>query len=116
MTRHMARKGPETGFQDAVIELAQLNGWHVAHFRPARVLRHGKETHETPVAADGKGWPDLVLVRHRVIYRECKSLRGKLREDQVKWRDWLLAAGADWDVWDPSMWDLIDETLIVRRH
>ena len=71
---------------EAVIELAHLYRWRVAHFRPART-EHGWRT---PVAADGAGFPDLVLVRDRVLFVELKSARGRLSVEQ---QDWLSALG-----------------------
>ena len=50
----------EAVLQDAVIELANLKGWTVAHFRPAQ---NARGDWRTPVAAQGKGFPDLVMVR-----------------------------------------------------
>lgn len=97
----------ERGFQQAIIELAQLVGYRVAHFRPARTAQGWR----TPVAADGAGFPDLVLVRERVLFVECKSERGRLTKDQEAWRDALLAAGAEWYEWRPNSWREIEETL-----
>jgi hypothetical protein len=90
-----------TELQPAVIEMAQLLKWHVVHFRPAQ-NRAGAWV--TPVAADGKGWVDLVLVRDRVIYRELKSEHAKLTPEQETWGEWLLEAGCDWGVWRPHDW------------
>ena len=100
----------ENAFQQAVIELAQALGWKVAHFRAART----KDGWRTPVAADGAGWPDLVLVRDRVIFAECKTLRGKMSPNQWQWRDCLLYARAEVYVWRPLDWDEI-ETILRRR-
>jgi hypothetical protein len=55
-----------------VIEAAHVYGWRCAHFRPART-RHGWRT---AVAADGAGFPDLVLIhpgRREIIARELKA-------------------------------------------
>ena len=101
----------ERDFQAAVIELAHLFGWNVAYFRPARVMRDGKEKYETSVGADGKGWPDLVLVRNRIIYVELKSDTGKLSPEQELWRDRILAAGGDWFCWRPGDIEAIKEVL-----
>lgn len=91
----------ENELQSAVIELAQLLRWRVAHFRPAM---NARGEWRTPVAADGKGWPDLVLVRDRVLYRELKSARGTLSVEQQDWIHALKLAGADIDVWRPNEW------------
>lgn len=105
----------EEGLQAAVLELAAYHGWLVAHFRPARVGRGEAERWITPVQADGKGFPDLVLVRERVLFRELKRERGRLTLEQRLWADRLTRAGADYDVWRPSSWPKIVETLTAPR-
>lgn len=73
---------PEKDWQRQVIDLAQLCGWRVAHFRPART-EHGWRT---PVEADGAGFPDLVLVRDGVvIFAELKADRGRVSDAQEAW-------------------------------
>ena len=60
----------EAQFQSAIVELARLLGYRVAHFRAAKTA-HGWRT---PVAADGAGWPDLTLAKPgRLLFVECKS-------------------------------------------
>lgn len=96
----------EAQLQQAVIEAAQLLGWRVAHFRPARTKDGGWVT---PVAADGKGFPDLVLVKGGTLaFVELKSENGKLSAEQ---KDWLHAL--EWpdfsddyvvEVWRPKDW------------
>lgn len=90
----------EPQLQRAVLELCGWLGVHTAHFRPAWTEKGWR----TPVQGDGKGFPDLVLVGRRLIYRELKSDRGQLDAHQRAWRDWLLAAGEDWAVWRPADW------------
>lgn len=87
----------EDEWQRQVIELARMLGWHVAHFRAART-KHGWAT---PVQGDGAGWPDLVLVRDRVIYAELKRDSGRLRPEQEQWQEWLERAGAETYVFRP---------------
>lgn len=101
----------ERAFQADFLRLAKLHGWHRAHFRPGRVTRKGVEKYETPVGADGRGWPDVVLVRERVVFVELKSEAGTLRPEQAAWRDWLVAAGAEWYCFKPSDWAEIERTL-----
>lgn len=81
-----------------VLDEARWAGWLVAHFRPARVRRGGRETYETPVAADGRGFPDLVLVhakRGLLAFVELKGSRGRPSPEQLKWLDALKSATAD---------------------
>lgn len=96
-----ARLISEAELQAAVIEGAHAFGYLVAHFRPART-EHG---YRTPVQADGKGWPDLVLVgRGRVLFRELKAVGGRASKAQLMWGVSLRAAGADYGVWTPVEW------------
>jgi hypothetical protein len=98
----------ESEWQSQIIEIAHLLSWRVAHFRPARTNKGWR----TAVSADGKGWPDLVLVRDRVVFAEAKVEKGRLDVEQEGWRDALLEAGAEWYVWRPQD---VDEVLAVLR-
>lgn len=108
-------KGPEAGFQDAVVQYAQMRGWRVAHFRRATV-RAGRVA--TPVAYDAAGFPDLVLVRKGVlIFAELKS-KGirKVSVAQKMWQAELQQVAALnktvlYYVWNPLDWDDIEEIL-----
>jgi hypothetical protein len=88
-----------------VIELSSVLGWRCAHFRPA-VTSHGWRT---AVSGDGKGFPDLVLVRDRVLFVELKSARGTLTTDQQDWLFALGVAGAERHIWRPEHW--LDGTI-----
>ena len=102
----------EQELSDKVIELAHLFGWRIAHFRPA-MTKHGWRT---PVAADGKGFPDLVMVKDRVVFLELKSTRGSLTDEQVQWQEALTLAGAEHHVVRPQDWvDGSVEALLRRR-
>lgn len=91
----------EAELQTGVIELARLLGYRVAHFRPAKT----EQGWRTPVQADGKGFPDLVLVgRGRVLFVELKSDKGIKSPDQEAWQSSLDDAGALVFTWRPSMW------------
>ena len=113
----------EAQFQRSVIELAQLNGWKVAHFRPAQ---NSKGNWRTPVAADGKGFPDLVLVKDRVIFAELKTDKGRIRPEQRAWLDAIHTATTgdpppcdrtiiETRVWRPRDWPDILATLNTRN-
>lgn len=103
----MRARVTEADFQSTVLDLARVTGWMVAHFRPARTDKGWR----TPVAADGKGFPDLVLVRDRVIFAELKSDRGRMSADQHAWIGALTEAGAEAYVWRPDDFDQIAATL-----
>lgn len=111
-------KGPhpvrvsEKEFTRQLIRFAQMHGWATAHFRPARVTRDGKETYETPVAGDGKGWPDLVLFRGaRQVAAELKVPPNTTSSEQDEWLDRFRAAGVPAYVWTPDDWPTIEEVL-----
>ena len=106
-------KVSEAQFQRQVIQFAQLCGWRVAHFRPAM---DSKGRWKTAVAGDGAGFPDLVLVRERVLFVELKTDTGRLTPDQEAWRQAAQAAGATHHVWRPRDWPAIERTLQRRSE
>lgn len=72
----------ESELQSAIIGLAKLLGWRVAHFRSANTTQGWM----TPVAADGKGFPDLCMVKDdRLLFVELKTDRGRLSPEQDEW-------------------------------
>lgn len=79
--------------------MARQLGWRVAHFPPVVTERGWR----TPVAADGKGFPDLVLVRDRVVVAEIKGT-DRLSREQRQWLDAFRLAGIAAHVWTPSDW------------
>jgi hypothetical protein len=97
---------------DATMELAKILKWRTAHFRPARTA-HGWAT---AVSGDGKGFPDLILVRDRLVAIEFKAAKGKLTPEQVAWRDAFTVAGIEWHEFRPVHW--LDGTItdVLRRR
>lgn len=93
----------EAQLQSSIIELARWLGWRVAHFRTVAVKRGDRVRYETPVQADGKGFPDLVLAHPKrgVIFAELKSETGRLEPEQDVWIAVLQDAGAHVAVWKP---------------
>lgn len=79
----------EKTFQDHIIRCARNKGWLVYHTYDSR--------RSTP------GFPDLVLVREQVLYRELKAEKGKTTNAQNEWLQKLAYAGADVQIWRPSM-------------
>ena len=98
----------EAAFQQQVIDLAQFCGWLVHAERPAR-MADGRW--RTPIQGMA-GFPDLVLVRERVLFVELKSERGRLTTEQEQWIAVLREAGADVRVWRPGHWEWIEATLM----
>jgi hypothetical protein len=113
----LARKNQlEDDFQNQVIEYAQLHGWKVAHFHKVKVQApNGSVRWITPVAADGKGFPDLVFVRDRVVYAELKKQGGAWKPEQREWSAWLVIAKAEVYGWQPSDWPEIERVLGGKR-
>src|SRR5690606_25377268 len=65
------------------------------------------------------GFPDLVIVGSRMIIRELKTERGRLRPEQRTWLDALTAAGQDADIWRPGdlySGRIIRELVGLRRR
>ena len=91
----------ERVWQQQVLDLAANTGWKTAHFRAA-LTKDGSWI--TPVAGDGKGFPDTVLAKdgRRLIVAELKRETTKPDPDQVGWLDVLsLIPEIDVCVWRP---------------
>lgn len=101
----------ESEFQRQVIQLAQLHGFRVAHFRGVKT----PTGYRTPVAADGAGFPDLVIAkRGLIIFAELKAEKGRLSVEQEKW---IESLGPSTEsrlvvVWRPSDWDAIVRAIV----
>lgn len=99
----------EAEFMRTVIDYAHLCHWRVAHFRPARTA-HGWRT---PVMADGKGFPDLVMLRdNEQVVAELKAEGGKPSIEQQEWHDaFKLVRHHQTHLWLPKDWDTIERVL-----
>lgn len=99
--------------QKAIIDLGRQLGWRVAHFPPVQTERGWR----VPVGADGKGWPDLVLVRDRVLVMEVKGDGDYLKPEQELWLDAFRLAACEVFVATPTLWrdGTIEEALRRRR-
>jgi hypothetical protein len=80
----------EAELQQAVADLCARLG--LFHYHPLHSI------------GSAKGWPDSVIVGHRVLFRELKSASGSLTPEQKRVGYRLRAAGANWDVWRPKDW------------
>ena len=101
----------EKDFQRAVLDLAHTLGWKTMHFHDSRrQVKPGVFVGDT----DAAGFPDLVLVRERVVYAEMKAESGRLSKAQLGWLEVLGYAGQEAYVWRPSSWEFIEHVL--ARH
>ena len=99
----------EDDMQAGVIALARMLGYRVAHFRPALTAKGWR----TPVSGDGKGFPDLILVRRgRVIVAELKSAKGECTPEQEAWLDSFRASCAEVYVWRPADYPNVIKALL----
>lgn len=99
----------EAAFQSRLLDTAKLYRWRRAHFRKA-MNRRGRWI--TPVAGDGAGFPDLVLVRGpRLIFAELKTNKSYPTPAQREWLNDLRGTAAEVYVWRPRDWDTIVNIL-----
>lgn len=99
----------EATFTRAVIQMARLFGWRVAHFRPARTKDGGWVT---PVQGDGKGFPDLVLLKQlRMVVAELKVRGNTVTPEQRSWIAAFMHANVSTFVWTPDDWEQIEKVL-----
>ena len=107
----------EKALLGSIIDLARTLGWKVAHTPPVLAsVRGGGKRWMTPVQADGKGFPDLLLVRERVLAVEVKGGNHKPTPEQADWLAAFRIAGCHAFVWTPRDW--ADETVhaeLARR-
>jgi hypothetical protein len=83
----------EAELQAEVMALAARLGLKCLHVREPR--REG---------GDWPGFPDLVIVGRRVIYRELKMAGKEPSAGQRAWLEILTRAGQDAAVWKPADW------------
>jgi hypothetical protein len=91
----------EQDFQAQITDLADLLGW--------------VWWHDNDPLRNRAGWPDLFLIRERMIFAEVKTQRGQPTAAQTAMLGRLRDAGAEVYLWRPSDWDQIVHTLTARR-
>lgn len=94
-------KMSEKQFQQQVVDMARALGWMAYHTHDSRRSQ--------------PGFPDLVLVRERVVYAELKTETGKPTFEQTSWIEALKSAGAEVYLWRPSDSDSIENCLKWRE-
>jgi VRR-NUC domain len=90
----------ERDFMQTVIDAARVTGWLVYH------TFHSKRS--------PSGFPDLVLVRERVVFAELKAAKTRITTEQMRWLDALDEAGGEVYLWRPDEWDEIERVLGKR--
>jgi len=89
----------EREFQTDVVKTARGCGWITYHTHDSR--------------RSDKGFPDLVMVRERVVFAELKTDRGTASAEQQEWLRRLKRAGAEVYLWRPA--DMPDITATLTR-
>jgi len=83
------------------MRVAKMLGWLCYHTYDSR--------------RSASGFPDLVLVRERVLFRELKVGKNKLSQSQELWRDSIMDTGGDWAEWrETDMDDIVAD--LSRRN
>ena len=92
----------EKTWQAQVTELARTLGWKVFHPYDSRRSAHG--------------WPDLSLLRERLILVELKTEKGRVSVHQRAWLEALLAANVEAYVARPRHLEDLARILGCRGH
>jgi hypothetical protein len=90
----------EKQFMAQVLKLAGLYRWKCYHTFDSR--------------HSANGFPDLVLVRDRVIFAELKTAAGRVTPAQQYWIQAIREAGCDCYIWRPENWPDIEHELKPR--
>lgn len=94
--------------QKGIIDLAHTYHWHVVH-NPTVETKQGWRT---ALAADSKGFPDLLLFKDRVIAIEIKGDGDRLKDEQREWGERMGRAMVEYYVVRPADWpDKVKEVL-----
>ena len=87
----------EAQFQSQILTAARALGWAAYH------------THDSRRSAPG--FPDLVLIKDRIVFVEVKTDKGRVKPEQEEWGRRIVAAGGEWYVYRPKHWKEVLETL-----
>ena len=90
----------EAAFMGQIIDTARLLGWRCYHTADSRRSQ--------------AGYPDLTLVRDRIVFLEVKTETGRISTEQADWIAAINAAGGTALVVRPSQWDEIVASLKRR--
>lgn len=87
----------EKAFQADIVKFAEKQGWTCYHTYNSRKSQ--------------EGYPDLTLVRERVVWIEAKTETGVVSAAQQTWHELLNAAGQEAYIFRPKDWPQIVEVL-----
>ena len=93
-------KWSEAEWQNHVISLASGFGWTIYHTHDSR--------------RSNRGFPDLALVRERLVLCELKRQSGKPTFEQIAWLGLLRHAGEEVYLFRPS--DVDQVTAVLERR
>lgn len=105
-------KVAEADFQATLVGVARALGWRCVHFGVGWTSGRGWKT---AARYDAVGWPDLIMVKNRLIAVECKATDGRLSAEQQAWLDLLREAGIESYCWSAADWDQIHRVLMTRE-
>lgn len=91
----------EREWQAEVVAIAKQLGWRHFHVHDSR--------------RSEPGWPDLALVRERLVLAELKTDTGRTSAAQERWLSLLTSAGVETHLWRPSDREHVIRTLTRRR-
>ena len=97
-TCHNPRHIKESDWQQQVLDTAHENGWIAFHTQAS-------------IRSTGPGFPDLILIRERILYVELKAEIGQLAEHQEEWKIAIQNADGEYHLWRPSDWDSVQQIL-----
>lgn len=95
--------------QRSVIDMAHLYHWHAVH-NPTVQTQQGWRT---ALAADSKGFPDLMLFRDRVVAIEIKGDGDRLKDEQRQWGERLRQANVEYYVIKPADWPHVVKEILA---
>lgn len=98
----------EEAFQRWIKQYAEDHDWLVNHTRRAV---SGEKNKRWLTATSVKGWPDLTLVRERIVYAEIKLDDTYPTPEQRRVLERLRRAGAEVYVWRPRNKKAIQRAL-----
>lgn len=91
----------EREWQREVVAIAKQCGWRHYHTHDSR--------------RSEPGWPDLALVRERLVLAELKTDTGRVSAHQERWLSLLSQAGVETYLWRPGDREHVLRTLTRRR-